>query len=131
MNEGKIPFHKYMAWKIENCGMTQKELATKLGYKNPNNITMLKKGSTRFPVDKIPAFAKELGLDPAKTLRLCLEEYNPELLDAIDLISGTLISQNERYIITKLREYTGESDPAINSVLKDDFLRDFAKKITN
>lgn len=127
----KVPFHQYMSWKIEHCDMSQRELAEQLGYKNPNNITMLKQGKTRFPVEKVPKFAEAIGLDPIKTLRLCLEEYNPQLLNVIDKYIGPMISNNERQLIMKFREYTDNSDPAINSVLKDDMLREFAKKFAS
>lgn len=128
MNSQKIPFHLYMSAKIERCGFSQREIAERMGYKNPNIITMFKQGRTRFPREIIPKLANIIGIDPIRTLRMCLEEYDPKLLEGIDEYIGPMISKNERQIILKLREYFRNTDPAIDSALKDKMLKDFAEK---
>ena len=49
---------------------TQAEIAEEAGFVNPNMVTMIKKGSTKLPIDRVPALAKALESDPALLLRL-------------------------------------------------------------
>ena len=53
---------------------SQVEIAEEAGLVNPNMITMIKSGSTKLPLDRVPALAKALEGDPALMLRLALEQ---------------------------------------------------------
>lgn len=94
-------------------GKTQKSIAEALGYDKPNIIVMFKKGDTKLPVTKVPALAKELGVDPMHLLRMTLSEYTPEILAVIESLSGTFISANERELVKLWRRATKETDPSI------------------
>lgn len=69
---------------MEICGKSQKQIAEKVGFPKANVLTMLKHGSTRIPINRVPALARSLGVDPARFMRLVLEEYSPEILEAIE-----------------------------------------------
>ncbi|MGZ9053126.1 MAG: helix-turn-helix domain-containing protein [Rhodoplanes sp.] len=53
---------------------SQREIAAELGYERPNIISMMKRGETKLPLDKVPALAKALHVDPAHLFRLALEQ---------------------------------------------------------
>src|SRR6056297_3865375 len=53
---------------------SQIEIATEAGYVNPNMITMIKQGSTKVALDRVPALARALECDPAYLMRLSLEQ---------------------------------------------------------
>lgn len=42
-------------------GLTQAELAAKMGYSTPSAVTMWENGERRVPSDKLPELAKALG----------------------------------------------------------------------
>ena len=66
----KIKLSEFLTSQIETCGRQQNEIAAELGYERPNIITMFKKGQTKVPIEKIPAFAKVIGVDQAFLMRI-------------------------------------------------------------
>ncbi len=86
-------------------------LSADVGYDKPNMVTMIKQGKTKLPLNKVSLFAKSLGVDPIHLLRIAMEEYQPETLDAISKIIGqAIISENEMKIINIIRDITGGVD---------------------
>lgn len=76
------PFVKLIAQRIEDLAgeKTQASIGRLVGY--PAGSTMIanvKCGISRLPMNKVPALARALALDPAETLRLWLESFEPEL----------------------------------------------------
>lgn len=49
-------------------GMSQEELATKLGYTSRSSINKIEKGKSDIPQSKIEAFAKALNISPAELM---------------------------------------------------------------
>lgn len=88
----KITVAEYLTAQIEICGKSQKTIAEDVGFPKANILTMMKKGLTRVPIDRVPALAKSLGVDPAKFMRLVLAEYQPAILEAIEGVLGPLPS---------------------------------------
>ena len=75
---------------------TQAEIAEDAGFVNPNMLTMIKKGATKLPIDRVPALAKALESDPALLLRLALEQSEGSTAAAaIYEIIGQPITKNE------------------------------------
>ena len=74
---------------------------------------MFKRGETKVPLDKIPALAKALHVDPAHLFRLALEQYWPDLSETINTIFGPTVTANEQEILIKpWRIATNNLDPA-------------------
>ena len=91
---------------------------------------MFKRGETRVPLEKIPALANALKVDPGHLFRLALEQYWPDLGATIATIFGRMATENEEAIlIRKWREATKDADPAptpkieraVDQMLKDVF----------
>lgn len=127
----RVELHKFLENQIEVCGKTQREIATELGYKNPNIITMFKKAHTKVPLDKIAQLATTLGVDPVNLLRIAMLEYYPDLWNVMEGIMGRIVSENEYDMIKIVRENCGEtgSDPHISSEFQKRKLIDFAESL--
>ena len=95
---------------------TQAEIAEEAGFVNPNMVTMIKKGATKLPSDRVPALAKALESDPALLLRLALEQSEGSTAaTAIYEIIGQPITKNEMAWINEIREASGDTDPRLTS----------------
>ena len=90
----KITVAEYLTAQIEICGKSQKQIAEEVGFPKANVLTMLKHGTTRIPIHRVPALARSLGVDPARFMRLVLEEYQPAILEAIEGSLGPIQSSD-------------------------------------
>ena len=107
---------------VESCVLevkhkkSQAEIAEEAGFINPNMVTVIKKGSTKLPIDRVPALAKALECDPALLLRLALEQSEGgTAAAAIYEIIGQPITKNEMAWITEIRDASGDIDPRLTS----------------
>ncbi len=95
---------------------TQAEIAEEAGFVNPNMVTMIKKGATKLPSDRVPALAKALESDPALLLRLALEQKEGSTAaNAIYEIIGQPVTRNEMAWINEVRNLSGNTDPRLTS----------------
>src|SRR5262245_7251874 len=95
----RTPLTHYLCRAIEaqaKLGKDQRRIAQEIGYDQANMLSMLKAGSTKVPMGRIPALARALNIDPASLFRLALEQYWPNEHGTIAQIFGTLCSSNER-----------------------------------
>lgn len=97
------PTAELLAEAIEASGLTQREIADRVGFKSPNIISMLKKGETRVPLDRIPALAQTLGIDQAKFLLLAIEEYHSGIYEVLCEVLGLPLSEAERGVVVMFR----------------------------
>lgn len=102
---------EYLSAQIALCEKSQRDIATEIGYENPNVVSMLKTGQTKVPMNKVGPLAKALGLDPVFVLRLTMQEYLPETWEAIEsAVKGTLLTANELELIRMYREISDNTD---------------------
>ncbi len=95
---------------------SQAEIAEEAGFVNPNMVTMIKKGATKLPIDRVPALAAALESDPALLLRLALEQSEGNTAaSAIYEIIGQPITKNEMAWIKELRDASGDTDPRLTT----------------
>src|ERR1700744_287762 len=87
---------------------SQREIAAEAGFARPNVISMLKSGSIKVPLDRIPALARAIEADPAHMFRLGMNDAWPELAPLISTIFGRQLgSAHEAEIfLAKWREAT-------------------------
>lgn len=96
-------------------GLTDVQLANAIGYKAVV-ISMIKQATMRLPINKAPALARALSLDPADVLRLVLTEQAPELLATLDEVFDPLkLTGTEVNLIKHLRRLAAgrESAPIV------------------
>lgn len=72
----------------EQLGMGQSELAFKLGYTNPNFISMLETGHSFVPLDKAPAIAEVLRIDTAWFVERIMAQRPDDFANIRDWLFG-------------------------------------------
>jgi transcriptional regulator with XRE-family HTH domain len=107
-----LPLHELITYQVElqkrMHGKTQADIAREVGYDKPNMIAMWKAGTAKIPLDKVPQAAKALGMDPAFLFRLAMSQYWPDAAETIAHVFGTVLTENEKALIDKAREITGD-----------------------
>ncbi|MDV5495383.1 helix-turn-helix transcriptional regulator [Escherichia coli] len=54
--------------------MSQAQIARLIGYKNANNLSLIKSGKIPLPIDKVRPLALALGIEPSRLMMMVLEE---------------------------------------------------------
>jgi transcriptional regulator with XRE-family HTH domain len=108
---------------------SQREIAAEIGYEKPNMVSMFKRGEAKVPLDKIPALAKALNVDPAFLFRLAMEQYWPGQEDAIGAIFGSVITKHEKDLLEKVRSWTRHQDPRLITKETEAELREIFKNL--
>ena len=71
---------------------SQLQIASEAGFPNPNMVTMIKNGTSKLALDRVPSMARALECDPAYLMRLSLEQaVGDTAAQAIVEIYGTPI----------------------------------------
>lgn len=123
-----------LATLIDGSGKSRKEIASAAGLGKPNMISMLKTGDTKLPLARLGSFAKAVGADPVALLKLCLQEYYPDVWEAINLHLTAAIAPDELRMLKALRNVTAV--PYLSSISSeereklDEFLAILAKSST-
>ena len=95
---------------------TQAEIAAQAGYVNQNMITMIKQGSSKVALDRVPALAQALETDPAFVMRLALEQaIGRTAAEAVVEVFGEPVTANEVGWLQAIRESSENSDPRLTS----------------
>ncbi|MBK5927985.1 helix-turn-helix domain-containing protein [Rhodobaculum claviforme] len=98
---------------------TQAEIAAEAGLRSINFLTMLKQGSSKVPLDRVPALAKALEVDPKHMFKLALEqELGGTSAQTVEDIFGTIVTRNEVAWLEAIREASDHSDPTLTSRVK-------------
>lgn len=82
---------------------TQHEIAHELGLERSNIITMFKQGRTKLPLNKVVPLSRACGVDPAKLMLLCLEEYQPGILEALGEALRATVTEDEAALLRSIR----------------------------
>jgi hypothetical protein len=112
--KGDVSVAEYLTFQLNSSKKTQREIANEIGYTNANVITMFKQGLTKIPVHVAPKLAAAIGIDPGHFLRMCMNEYMPELLPEIEIHLGGLCTKNEMAMIKAIRTVTKDADPVMD-----------------
>jgi transcriptional regulator with XRE-family HTH domain len=88
-----------------SSGKTQRQIADAVGFNNQNMITMIKQGDAKLPLDRVPAMAHVLGVDPLMLFNMAIEQfYTPDAVKALQDIIPPALSVAERALIDVVRE---------------------------
>lgn len=99
-----IPVAEFIKTQIRQSGRTQTEIAKEIGYP-PNMLAMISNGASRLPLNKVPALASSLGVDPLLLLRMAMTEYEPLLWNVLaTTFQGRLLTANEVRMVEAIRE---------------------------
>jgi hypothetical protein len=93
---------------------SQAEIATAAGFGNANMMSMLKAGSVRLPLDRVPALALALETDPVHLFLLAIEQLAGDTTAmAFQKIFGTVVTENELDWVRALREASDGTNPSL------------------
>lgn len=102
---------QFFAQQIEKSGKSQTEIASELGFPNPNVITMFKQGRTKIPLNRVPDIARVLECDPLHMMRVVMSEYTPETWQVFERVLGrNLVTEAEMEILKTVREASSEQE---------------------
>jgi hypothetical protein len=77
---------------------------------------MIKSGTSKLPLDRVPALARALGCDPKRLFIMAVEQLGGDTTDlAIRQIFGTLVTENEVSWLEEIRNASDHSDPSLTS----------------
>lgn len=88
---------------IDSSGLTQREIADRIGLKHPNVISMMKQGVTRVPLNRIPALSQALGMKESDFLIIAIQEYHPGVHEVLVDVLGLPLTDAELGILTMFR----------------------------
>ena len=95
---------------------TQARIAAEAGFNNPNFLSMIKNGTSKLALDRVPALAKALECDAAYLFRLALDQLDsPTTETAIRQIFRAIVTENEAAWLEELRDASDNSDPALTT----------------
>lgn len=101
-----IKFNEYLENALQRPhGLTNKDIAEKVGIPNANMISMFKRNPNyKTPLQYIPGLAKVLGLDYRYAMRLALQQYYTD--DVINALERAFheMSDDEQAILNEYRE---------------------------
>lgn len=94
---------------------SQRDIAVEAGFTNPNMLSMIKAGSSKLALDRVPAMATALEVDPKHLFILALEQSGLETTrEAIGDIFGAVVTDNEAAWLEEIRDASDGSDPRLN-----------------
>jgi len=89
---------------INSTDKTQFDIAAELGLTRTSNIiTMFKQGRTKLPIRLVVPLAKACGEDPEKLMRIVLEEYAPDILEAMSVSFKAAVDESESQMLASIR----------------------------
>jgi hypothetical protein len=118
-------FVEYLQFAFDRSPKTEAEIARELGYSKPEIIKLMRSGTTKVPIDRIPALARSLNVEPAHMMTLALEDYAPQMLRALEETFEFLATPNEREIIKVVRHLSNNSDPRLTAALRQEIEEHF------
>lgn len=90
-------------------GLTDQQLCTALGFEREIMLMLIKQGSMKLPLNKVPALATALSLDAADLLRQALQESSPDLMRVIEQVfNPARVTSSEMNLIRHLRSVAGD-----------------------
>lgn len=95
---------------------TQATVATEAGFPNVNMLSMIKNGTSKLPLDRVPGLARGLECDPGYLFLLALEQvFGSSAELTIRQIFGTLPTRNEVAWLHEIRTASDGGDPHLTA----------------
>ena len=89
--------------------LTDHDLCRAVGFDRQITLSLVKSGTMKFPLTKIPALGTALGLDPIDLMKTALAETSPDLLQVLKEVFAPLaMTATELNLIRHVRELSGD-----------------------
>lgn len=107
------PTAKRLANAIESSGLTHREIADRMGYRNTLVITKMIDGILPVSLGDAAALSRILGLDPNDFLLLAIDEYHLEVPAILSEALGLGIANAKRGLVVMFRMDAIGKDPEL------------------
>lgn len=95
---------------------TQLMIATEAGFLQPNMLAMIKAGTCKMPLVRVPGLAKALECDATQLFMMAVDQLRGDTTGVtIKEIFGTLVTRNETVWLEELRDASDHSDPHLTT----------------
>lgn len=103
-------------------------IATEAGFVQPNMLAMIKNGSNKLPLDRVPGLAKALECDPRSLFLMAMDQLAGDTTaEAVRDIFGTVVTKNEVRWIEEIRKASDNADPSLTSKARAAIWGNFGK----
>lgn len=115
----KSPTAELLKLYLKNADGTQREIAAKAGFAQPNVLSMMKSGETKVPLSRIPALAEACGEDAGTMIRVAMMEYHPETWQVLmhELVGD--LTEDEQDLVGIYRFACGGEDIRMSEVVEE------------
>ena len=101
----------------EKCGLSQEELAIRMGYKSKSTINKIEQGVNDIPQNKIEKFAAVLGTSPSVLMGWIDETTNKKNDVLANIVLQLRKDEDLLEMVVKLSKLTTENREALKPVL--------------
>jgi transcriptional regulator with XRE-family HTH domain len=91
----------YITVHIALTGRTQREIARDAGIPSQNFLSMLKSGTAKLPLARVPALADALEVPRVDLLWLCLRAHAPELTEVLESVLPELPTSDDEVALMR------------------------------
>ena len=89
-------------------GISDGQLCQELGFETAITLTLIKTDAMRLPINKVPALANALDLEPAELLRAAFIDIDPAMWETIsDVFNPMRLTSTEASMVKHLRVVCG------------------------
>ncbi|HBS5700592.1 TPA: XRE family transcriptional regulator [Klebsiella oxytoca] len=97
---------------------SQSAISREMGYKNPNNLSLIKSGKIPLPVDKVRPLAEALNADPVRLMMMVLEARQPELAEFLRDEGISPLTPEERQVLEAFRNRFPSQTDGVEQVVE-------------
>ena len=97
---------------------SQSAISREMGYKNPNNLSLIKSGKIPLPVDKVRPLAEAPNADPVRLMMMVLEARQPELAEFLRDEGIAPLTPEERQVLEAFRNRFPSQTDGVEQVVE-------------
>lgn len=117
-----MEMHENIKFLREKLGLSQIELALKVGYKDRSSVAKVESGGVDLPQSKIAAFASALGVTPAELIGIdWLTNNNRIALEVRKVIATPTLTDDESDLLRKYRALDDAAKGRIRNMLNYEY----------
>jgi hypothetical protein len=94
---------EYLARAIHICGKPRAQIAKEAKIDSTPFVSMMKSGTAKLPLARIALMAKAVEVPVEELLRLCLQEYEPDLWKTMQDEGLLAVTEDERNMLCAWR----------------------------
>jgi len=97
------PVSRFITKTLLQTDKTQDTVVHEIGLNKSNIMSMFKQGRTPFPIKYVIPYSISVGCDPEQFMLICLKEYFPDVLSALETVNKGVLNKDESAILKSVR----------------------------